>query len=121
MTAWIVPALVTGFALAILGVQYLVFRQGRKDLLYFAALMGHRLAVLKLRVNHIDSALEEHNASSALFHAQTHGEVDKAVRHFCACAGDLAANAGALKVHAQELLDRSEARAISPRQAVTRQ
>lgn len=123
MTSLLVPALVTGFGFAVLGVQYAVWCavRNRLQIIHDSAFHIDRMTVeAKLRFNHIDAALDEHATGSEQRHATTAKIVNTAMVTFENHAETFSANAEKLKVHAQELLDRSETHAITPRQAVSR-
>lgn len=123
INVWVTIAV--GFA--VLGVQWRAYVLLRNRISDGDAALTNRasnnnVALWKINdsVETIIGALDEHDTSSKDRHTTTAKIVNTAMTTFENHAETFSANAEKLKVHAQELLDRSEAHAVNPRQAVTR-
>lgn len=127
MPVWLAPALVAVFGFTVLGVQYATFRWMKTKFNQAAASAGflshdlnHGLRSVNGSVLRAHDAISRHAEGSKNRHDIMAGIVTTAMINFDDQAETFSTNAEKLKVHAQELLDRSEAHAITPRQAVSR-
>lgn len=121
----IIVTVITGFA--VLGVQYAIFRKQKLAHVSLANAINYRFQVVDAAIhdvqttaNRTGNSLKDHAEESRVSHKASFDVVCSSGQKFANASDALHERANALKVHAQELLDRSETHAITPRQAVSR-